>query len=125
MADFIEGVRTILASIPYTQIAGRTDEAFFHTVFYLMLSAAGVQARSEVLSSRGRMDMAVEFEDKVFLIELQCNQDAERAIRQILDRKYYEAYANSGREIFLMGINFDAEERTLTDWRCRPLDEAR
>ncbi|MCP4691703.1 MAG: hypothetical protein GY859_26890, partial [Desulfobacterales bacterium] len=39
--EFIHTVQSILAAIPYTQIA-RRDEAYFHTVFYLMLAASGV-----------------------------------------------------------------------------------
>ena len=119
--DFTEGVRSVLASIPYPQFTGKKDEAFFHTVFYLMLSASGMEVRSEVLTSRGRMDLAVEFTDKVFVIELKCGQNSEKAIQQILDKRYYEKYLQTGREIYLMGINFDAETRTIRDWQCSNL----
>jgi len=125
MEEFIEGVRSVLASIPYTQIAGRTDEAYYHTVFYLMLSASGVAVQSEVLSSRGRMDMAVELDEKVFIIELKCNQSSDMAIRQILEVGYYEKYLQTGREIYLMGINFDTDRRTIEDWQCRSLEKCK
>jgi hypothetical protein len=124
-AEFIEGARAVLAAIPYPQIAGRKDEAYCHTVFYLMLSASGLPVRSEVLCSRGRMDMVVEFEDKVFVIELKCNQNSERAVRQILEKRYYEKYLSAGKKIYLMGINFDTDKRTIDDWRCLELDECR
>lgn len=123
MDDFIEGVRSVLASIPYSLITGKKDEAYYHTVFYLMLSASGLAARPEVLSSRGRMDMAVEFEEKVFIIELKCNQNSDMAIRQVLEKGYYEKYLQTGREIYLMGINFDTEKRTIEDWQCKSMEE--
>ncbi|MFW5636182.1 MAG: AAA family ATPase, partial [Thermodesulfobacteriota bacterium] len=119
--DFIEGVRSVLASIPYPQLTGKKDEAFFHTVFYLMLSASGMEVRSEVLTSLGRMDLAVEFTDKVFVIELKCGQNSEKAIQQIPDKRYYEKYLQTGRDVYLMGINFDAETRTIRDWQCSNL----
>lgn len=120
--SFIETVQAILAGIPYSQIAGQ-GEAFYHTAFYLMLTASGAAVHTEVLTSRGRIDLAVEFPDQVIVIELKCNQDADAAIRQILERRYFEKYIASGRDIFLMGLNFDTDERTIRDWRWgRPED---
>ncbi len=123
MEDFIDGVRTVLGSIPYSQIAGKTDEAYYPTVFYLMLSASGAAVQSEVLSSRGRMDMVVEFEDKVYIIELKCDQSSDKAIQQILEKRYYEKFLGTGRTIYLMGVDFDTGKRTIEDWQCKDLVE--
>lgn len=30
-------------------------------------------------------------------------------VAQIIDKKYYEEYLTSGKEIYLIGINFDKE----------------
>ncbi len=125
MEEFIDGVRSVLAAIPYTQLAGKTDEAYYHTVFYLMLSASGVAVQTEVLSSRGRMDMVVESDDKVFIIELKCDQSSDKAIRQILEKRYYEKFLGAGRSVYLMGVNFDTEKRTIEDWQCKALSEYR
>ncbi|MCP4110318.1 MAG: hypothetical protein GY749_33150, partial [Desulfobacteraceae bacterium] len=119
---FIDIVKSILASIPYVQIAGQGED-YYHTVFYLMLSASGVTVHTEVLTSTGRIDIAVEFDDKVYIIELKCNYSSEKAVQQILDKKYYEKYAETGREIYLMGINFDTEKRSVDDWQWGTLDE--
>ncbi|MDM8526333.1 AAA family ATPase [Desulfococcaceae bacterium HSG8] len=122
IGDFINAVKSILASIPYTQIANQGED-YYHTVFYLMLSASGVSVHTEVLTSRGRTDIAVEFGDKVYVIELKCNHSSELAIRQILKKKYYEKYLGSGRKIYLMGINFDSHKRTADDWQWGELEE--
>ncbi|MCP4347395.1 MAG: ATP-binding protein [Desulfobacterales bacterium] len=119
--DFIETVKSILASIPYTQIASQGED-YYHTAFYLMLSASGALVRTEVLTSQGRLDIAVEFDDKVYVIELKCNQSSEKAVRQILDKKYYEKYMKTGRNIYLMGIGFDTEKRTIEDWQWGELE---
>jgi hypothetical protein len=121
IAQFIETVNAILASIPYTQIQGQAtpegNETYYHTVFYLMVAASGVLVHSEVLSAHGRMDMAVEFKDKVFVTELKCNQTAEQAIRQIREKRYHQKYLQSDRKIYLLGINFSTKERAIADWR--------
>jgi len=119
---FIGVIKRIFASIPYTQIANR-NEAYYHTVFYLMLSASGVDVDTEVLSSTGRLDMTAGFSDKIYIIELKCRQSAEQAIEQIVTKRYYEKYLHSGRDIFLMGINFDTSERTISDWQWGPLED--
>jgi len=120
--DFVNAVKSILASIPYVQIANQGED-YYHTVFYLMLSASGISAHTEVLTSHGRADIAVEFDDKVYIIELKCNRSAKQAIRQILKKKYYEKYLEDGRRIWLMGINFDTAKRTISDWQCGSLDD--
>jgi len=124
LGQFIETTNAILASIPYTQIrdqaAPAANELYYHTVFYLMVAASGVLVHSEVLNAHGRMDMAVEFKDKVFIIELKCNQSAEQALRQIHEKRYHEKYVQSGRRIYLLGINFNTKEKAITDWRLEP-----
>jgi hypothetical protein len=118
--SFIATANAILSSIPHPHIEGQ-DERFYHTVFYLMLSASGVLVHTEPLTSHGRMDMAVEFKDKAYVVELKCNQSAEEAIRQIRQKRYHEKYLQSGRRIFLMGINFDTHERAIKDWRLETI----
>ncbi|MDZ7362798.1 MAG: ATP-binding protein [candidate division KSB1 bacterium] len=117
---FIATVNAILAAIPYPHIHGQ-DERYYHTVFYLMLSASGVMVQTEALTSHGRMDVAMEFKDKVYIVELKCNQTAAEAIQQIHQKRYYEKYLQSGRKIYLVGINFDTDERRVTDWRFEAL----
>jgi hypothetical protein len=120
--DFIAIVRSIMAGIPYVQIANQ-DEAYYHTVFYLMLSASGVEVDTEVLSSMGRLDMKAEFSDKIYIIELKCDLSAEKAVKQILEKRYYEPYLHSGKDIYLMGISFSSEKRTVVDYKWGTLAE--
>ncbi len=54
---------------------------------------------------------------KVYIIELKCNHSSQKAVKQIMDKKYYEKYTETGREIYLMGINFDTEKRSIDDWQ--------
>jgi hypothetical protein len=113
---FFETLNAIFAAIPYT-LNARRDEAYFHTIFYLLLTASGVEATSEVLTSRGRIDLAVEFADRVYVFEFKCGQSAEAALRQIRERGYAARYAGSGKTVTLIGINFDPEQRNLAEWR--------
>ncbi|MBF0100899.1 MAG: ATP-binding protein [Desulfobacterales bacterium] len=113
---FFETVSSIFASIPY-MLEIKRDEAYFHTVFYLIVCASGVNAHSEVLTCIGRIDLLIEFSDKIFIIEFKCNQSAETALAQIRDKAYDQPYKQKGKKIILMGINFDTEKRTLAEWK--------
>ncbi len=117
----IETANAILSAIPYEHIDDQ-DEHYYHTVFYLMLSASGVLVHTEVLSVQGRVDMEVHFSDKVYIVELKCNQSAEQAIAQIKAKKYFEKHLHSGRKIILLGINFDTSERCIKDWQVEILE---
>jgi len=116
---FFETVSAIFASVPY-DIQSKRDEAYFHTLFYLMISASGADALSSVLTNRGRIDLEVIFSDKVYIIEFKCNQSADAAIAQIVGKGYAEKYEQSGKKVFLMGINFSTEKRNLSEWKVIP-----
>ncbi len=112
---FFETITAIFASIPYS-IETKRDEAYFHTAFFLMVSASGVNARSEVLTCDGRIDLVMEFSDKIYLIEFKCNQSAKVAISQIKEKGYDKRFKQTGKKIILMGINFDTKKRNLSEW---------
>ncbi|MEZ4528701.1 MAG: ATP-binding protein [Desulfobacterales bacterium] len=114
--SFFETVTAIFGAIPYT-LESKRDEAYFHTLFYLMVSASGVDARSEVMTCEGRIDLLVKFPDKIFIIEFKCNQSADAALKQIREKNYADPYRQSGKKIILMGIDFDTEKRNVKEWK--------
>jgi len=112
---FFEAMTAIFASIPAT-LAGQRDEAYFHTIFYLALTASGADALSELLTNRGRIDLAVSFPDKVYVVEFKCNQDAAAALAQIRAKGYAERYRARGKRVILLGINFSTALRNVAEW---------
>ncbi len=112
---FFTTIQAIFAKIPYTLNTQR-DEAYFHTLFYLMIAASGAQADPELLTSRGRIDLAAAFAEQVYVMEFKCNQSPQVALEQILARGYAERYRESGKRVFLMGLEFSPEERNLVAW---------
>lgn len=116
LENFIETMKAIYASIPNI-LESRRDEAYFHTIFYLMVSASGVRAHSEILTCKGRIDMVVEFKDKIYIMEFKCNQSSDAAIRQIRSKNYADSYLQKSKTVHLMGINFDTEKRNILDWK--------
>lgn len=117
--DFFQVITSTIAEIPYALNAKR-DEAYFHTIFFLLLSSTNILARNEVLMSRGRIDMVVEFPDKVFIFEFKCNQGVAAAIQQIKTKGYAIPYQKTGKTITLVGIDFNTESRNIAEWQVEP-----
>lgn len=117
---FFEAVRAIFASIPY-DIQSQRDEAYYHTIFYLLISASGIAAQSSVLTCDGRIDMVVSVADTIYIIEFKCNQSADAALRQMRANRYADRFQGSGKTLLLMGINFNTDSRNLEEWKLEPV----
>ena len=69
-------------------------------------------------TSLGRADLVVNFPRLIYVIELKFNGSAAAALEQIRDKKYYEKYEDAGKQIMLVGINFDAATKTVSLESC-------
>ena len=59
----------------------------------------------------------------LYLFELKLNQSVETAMNQIDLKDYPSRFAMCGLPIIKVSINFDAEKRTLGDWRIVPYEK--
>ena len=82
-----------------------------------MVLASGVNVCSEVITGRGRIDLVVEFEKKIYIIEFKCGQSAEAGLKQINNKGYAEKYKQTGKKLILMGINFTSENKNVEEWK--------
>ena len=107
-------LRTFLSTIPYCE---NTDyEGHYQQVFYIIFSLLGYYADVEVRTPQGRVDVVLKTKTHLYVMELKLNQSAERALNQIELKNYPERFALCGLPIVKVGINFDKETHTLSDW---------
>lgn len=99
---FLNIVKGIFAGIPYT-LQSNQNEAYYHSLFYLILSLMGAKIDLEVLTDKGRVDAVLELEDKTYIIEFKVSS-AEDALKQIQDKKYYERFTKPGKPTTLLGL---------------------
>lgn len=78
----------------------------------------GFYTRTEYRTSNGRIDLVVETDDYIYILEFKINSSAEKALRQINDKKYALAFHNTGKKIFKIGANFSTRTRRLTQLVC-------
>jgi len=126
--NFISRVNSLISSIPYTLLKNVDEnEAFYHIIMQMILQA-GVgfdEIKSEENTNFGRSDLIIILENVIYVLELKfTNQDkklAESAILQIETKKYYEKYLYLNREIILIGIVFNSQNKQINEWKIRTL----
>ena len=111
---FITTLNSIFAGIPYTLFL--PEEAYYHSIVYLILKLLGFAILAEPLTSKGRIDAVLELPDRIYILEFKMST-AQIALDQIRARGYAQPYRASGKPITLIGIAFDKEKRTIGDWK--------
>ncbi len=109
------------ASIPsewYKKNQTANYEAYYASIVYCYFAATGVELRPEVHTNKGRIDLTVWFENRIYIIEFKVKEQcgAGKALKQIQEKRYAEQFAASGKEVYLLGIEFSSTERNLTDF---------
>jgi hypothetical protein len=117
--QFFELLTGVFAAIPYAQGA-RLNEANFHTLFYLLVNLAGTSGVAELLNNQGRIDLALERRDRVYVFEFKCGQSADVALHQIRAAGYADRWRGSGKAVVLVGVNFDPQKRNIAEWKTDP-----
>jgi hypothetical protein len=107
-------INAIFNEIPYPHFKN-ADENYFHTIIYMALSLIGFNTKSELLNSRGRLDLALIFPDKVYVIEFKCNIPAKEGITQIKEKGYAKKWKNQNIRTILCAVSFDTEKREVKE----------
>lgn len=108
---FFDVLRIFFADIPYDLHINK--EKYYQTVFYLIFSLIGLDVEAEVKTNKGRID-AVVIDKDVYIFEFKFDGDKNAALDQIKDKKYYEKYQGSGKNIYLFGVAFT--DRNVGEW---------
>ena len=108
-------LQQFLSTIPYCDNAN--TEGHYQQVFYIIFTlVTGYFADVEVRTATGRVDMVLRTTKNLYIFELKLNRSAEAAMQQINLKDYPARFARCGLPIVKVGINFDAERHTISDW---------
>ena len=110
--------RAFFASIPYEWYTNNDIaryEGYYASVFYSYFAALGLDVTVEDSTSHGRLDMAVEFNDNVYLFEFKVVELAGEgaAMAQLRSRGYADKYRHLGRPIHLVAVEFSRDTRNV------------
>ena len=112
--DMLNSLRAYFAGIPYD--LKMDNENNFHNAFYILVTLIGLDAKAEVHTSDGRIDLLIETPDYVYVIELKYDASAEEALRQIEEKDYALQFEADGRKVFRIGVSFSSEKRRIEGW---------
>ncbi|WP_029951855.1 ATP-binding protein [Hippea sp. KM1] len=123
--SFINHLKTIFATIPYQNYANNIIskyEGYYSSVIFVYLMALGYDVIPEDITNKGRIDLTVKMKDKILILEFKVDQEKDKPIKQIKERRYYEKYLNENKEIYLIGMVFDSRERNISQWEVERVD---
>jgi hypothetical protein len=109
----------LFATISYSM---KITEAYFHCLIHMFLKLSNVCTFSELETNEGRIDLVTENEKYVHIFEFKLN-DCKIALNQIKEKKYYQSYFNSPKEIILVGVAFDKNKKNITNWTSEKFDK--
>jgi hypothetical protein len=112
---FMNLIKALFAKIPY--LLHIEQEAYYHSLFYMISVLMGVEIDLEILTDKGRIDGVLPLEDKIYLIEFKYGKAGtdmesltQQAIKQIQEKNYGERFLNDSRPRLLLGIGFVEKE---------------
>ncbi len=104
----------MFASIPYDM--EMQCERNLHNALLMLMMLVGMEVRTELRTSSGRIDLFVKTDRYYYIIELKLNGSPRQALDQINDKRYALPFATDNREIIKIGVNFSSESRTIEGW---------
>ena len=112
-------LQKFLQTVPYCDNA--SSEGHYQQVMFIVFSLlSNYIADVEVRTPSGRVDMVMRTNKALYLFELKMNKSAAAAMKQIDLKDYPARFAMCGLPIVKVGINFDDERRTISDWQIVP-----
>lgn len=132
MVNDFERLKTIFqaffASIPHQWYDGSKGliahyEGFYASVFYSHFAALGMETIVEDSSSLGRLDMAVKFNQHIYLFEFKVieNSSEGKALEQLKNKCYADKYKALAQPIYLIGVEFSKENRNIVGFEVEPV----
>ncbi|MBD5182091.1 MAG: AAA family ATPase [Bacteroidales bacterium] len=109
--ELMKNLDIFLAGIPYDM--RMDDENNFQNAMYVLLTLIGIDAKTEVHTSSGRIDVVIEDEEYIYIIELKFDKDSQSALSQIGEKEYDLPFHRGCRTIFRIGVNFNKATRHL------------
>lgn len=116
---FFSDLKSIIASIPYN-ITLPDQEAYYHTIIYLILKLIGIDIQSEVQTNLGRIDAVIQTGTHNYIMEFKMGT-AEEALQQIKDKQYHQPFQTSPNPTTLIGAGFNPQIRNIDTYLTEPI----
>lgn len=114
---FVELIGSLIKNVPYNIHKEKLDEGYFHTIIHVITAVLGMSPVSESETSDGRIDMMIEYPNRLYIMEFKYSEDnkdrSEEALQQIIDKDYAKSYYIKGKPIEGIGMSFSQKSRNV------------
>ena len=98
-------------------------EGFYSSMFYTFFTSLGLDVKAEDTTNKGRIDLTVKMERAIYIFEFKMKTQQKNALQQIKCKNYQEKYISEQKDIYLIGIEFDEEERNICGFEMEKVSE--
>jgi len=117
IAKVMECIKTFFSSIPYADNV-KDSEGHYQQLLFVVFSMMCQYTDVEVRTPQGRADLVMNARNKIYIIEVKIDKNADFALDQINLKDYGERFLIQGKPIVKIGINFDSEKtHNITEWK--------
>ena len=117
MEGALQLLKDFLETVPYcdnTYYEGHYQQMFY--IIFALLTNYSIIV--EPHTAKGRLDVMMETKDAIYVMEMKFNKSAKEALDQINDRKYAENFAERGKPVTKIGLNFTQKDGVSSlDWQ--------
>lgn len=111
-------LKSLYASIPYEWYTNNkiaNYEGHYASIFYSHFAALGLHVAVEDSNRNGKVDMMIEFNNKIFIFEFKVvdDQPTGAALQQIKEKHYAEKYRAKQLAIYLIGVEFSKSQKQI------------
>ncbi len=127
LEEFEKTITALFAAIPYNNYVNNTIssyEGYFASVIYTYLASLGLDITAEDVTNKGRIDLTVKLGHNIYILEFKVDGTGS-ALQQIKDKNYKQKYLAEGKDIYLVGIDFDSEMKNIScfEWEKSELND--
>jgi len=118
-AIVIQSIQNIINLIP--EFDNQTHE-WFHQFFYLMIRSACPFTRTVDIANK--MVIMIDSDQCIIYIAFSCLHSAEELITCLNHEHEINKLKHQDKELYIMGVHFDHEQRTISDWTYEHVNPA-
>lgn len=111
-------LKVFFSAIPKPDNLSKYYEGYFQALLFVAFSLMCQYVDVEVRTPQGRANLVMNARNKIYIIEVKIDKNADSALDQINLRDYGERFLIQGKPIVKIGVNFDSENiHNITDWK--------
>lgn len=113
ISDFIDTLNLFFEKLNHKDFAKK--EAYFYSIFYLIIKALEKDWQANILSTRRRIDASCQTEHALYLIQFKI-ASTESILEKLKEKNYLAKAEKHAEAVYFLAISFDAENIKIADF---------